>query len=89
MPGFDGTGPAGQGPRTGGGRGFCPPLFGQTPFGTRYTPVAWPTALGGLWSRMQGWWAGMGSGMGQAGWPGVAYGRGRGRGGGFGRRGRW
>ncbi len=23
MPGFDGTGPAGQGPLTGGGRGFC------------------------------------------------------------------
>ena len=23
MPGFDGTGPMGQGPRTGGGRGFC------------------------------------------------------------------
>ncbi|MFH1073835.1 MAG: DUF5320 domain-containing protein [Candidatus Firestonebacteria bacterium] len=23
MPGFDGTGPAGQGPMTGGGRGFC------------------------------------------------------------------
>lgn len=26
MPGFDGTGPAGLGPRTGGGRGFCPPM---------------------------------------------------------------
>lgn len=23
MPGYDGTGPAGQGPMTGGGRGFC------------------------------------------------------------------
>ena len=23
MPGFDGTGPLGQGPLTGGGRGFC------------------------------------------------------------------
>jgi hypothetical protein len=23
MPGFDGTGPLGQGPMTGGGRGFC------------------------------------------------------------------
>jgi len=23
MPGFDGTGPAGMGPMTGGGRGFC------------------------------------------------------------------
>lgn len=26
MPGFDGTGPAGMGPMTGGGRGFCSPL---------------------------------------------------------------
>jgi hypothetical protein len=25
MPGFDGTGPRGQGPRTGGGFGFCSP----------------------------------------------------------------
>jgi hypothetical protein len=25
MPGFDGTGPAGMGPMTGGGRGFCRP----------------------------------------------------------------
>jgi hypothetical protein len=25
MPGFDGTGPAGMGPITGGGRGFCRP----------------------------------------------------------------
>ena len=25
MPGFDGTGPMGRGPRTGWGRGYCPP----------------------------------------------------------------
>jgi hypothetical protein len=25
MPGFDGTGPSGMGPMTGGGRGFCSP----------------------------------------------------------------
>lgn len=25
MPGFDGTGPQGMGPQTGGGRGFCSP----------------------------------------------------------------
>jgi len=25
MPGFDGTGPQGMGPKTGGGRGFCSP----------------------------------------------------------------
>ena len=30
MPGFDGTGPAGQGPLTGGGRGFCVVPVGNT-----------------------------------------------------------
>jgi hypothetical protein len=36
MPGFDGTGPRGMGPMTGGGRGFCAvPL-----------PAAWPTHMG-------------------------------------------
>ena len=36
MPGFDGTGPRGMGPMTGGGRGFCAiPLSGS-----------WPTYLG-------------------------------------------
>jgi len=32
MPGFDGTGPRGMGPMTGGGRGFC------NPWGMRATP---------------------------------------------------
>ena len=32
MPGFDGTGPMGQGPMTGGGRGYCAvPLSGNRP----------------------------------------------------------
>ena len=32
MPGFDGTGPRGMGPMTGGGRGFCAiPLSGNWP----------------------------------------------------------
>jgi len=36
MPGFDGTGPRGLGPMTGGGRGFCAvPL-----------PAAWPAYAG-------------------------------------------
>ena len=36
MPGFDGTGPRGMGPMTGGGRGFCAiPL-----------PGSWPTYAG-------------------------------------------
>ena len=35
MPGFDGTGPMGQGPMTGGGRGFCamPSYRGYGPYG--------------------------------------------------------
>ncbi|UCF71925.1 MAG: DUF5320 domain-containing protein [Deltaproteobacteria bacterium] len=34
MPGFDGTGPRGMGPMTGGARGFCNPYHagGRTPF---------------------------------------------------------
>ncbi len=31
MPGFDGTGPTGKGPRTGGGFGYCPPGPGASP----------------------------------------------------------
>ncbi|MGD9401255.1 MAG: DUF5320 domain-containing protein [bacterium] len=32
MPGFDGTGPWGMGPRTGGGFGFCAPGSGPVPY---------------------------------------------------------
>jgi hypothetical protein len=38
MPGFDGTGPNGMGPMTGGGRGFCGPRASQAtwgPYGAR------------------------------------------------------
>jgi hypothetical protein len=42
MPGFDGTGPAGRGPMTGGGRGYCSiPLTGQR----------WPFFGRGFWGR--------------------------------------
>ena len=50
MPGFDGTGPRGMGPMTGGGRGFCAaPRYG-VPWGMPYygagpaTPGAMPFA---------------------------------------------
>ena len=36
MPGFDGTGPSGMGPMTGGGRGFC------SPWGTGMRSYAFP-----------------------------------------------
>jgi len=38
MPGFDGTGPRGMGPMTGGGRGLCSPFgtrVGWRPYGAR------------------------------------------------------
>jgi len=42
MPGFDGTGPAGRGPMTGGGRGWCNPYL---PY--RYPAYrAYPPAFG-------------------------------------------
>jgi len=50
MPGFDGTGPRGMGPMTGGGRGFCSPWglgsgygFGRGGgFGFRGSSPPWP-----------------------------------------------
>ena len=44
MPGFDGTGPRGMGPMTGGGRGFCSPWgssMRQYAF-PRWTPYTYP-----------------------------------------------
>ena len=42
MPGFDGTGPRGMGPMTGGGRGFCNPygpFYGMMPrYGAGFGP---------------------------------------------------
>ncbi len=51
MPGFDGTGPMGMGPMTGGGRGFCavplqsaPPGYAGMGFRTPY-PYAVPSGV--------------------------------------------
>jgi len=101
MPGFDGTGPRGMGPMTGGGRGVCNP----------YSPLA-----AGAPYRAPGYWPGYGMGMGAragyglspyyrpmpwgfcpaVGWGGrlgmgmgLGRGGGRGRGMGMGRGGRW
>jgi hypothetical protein len=47
MPGFDGTGPRGLGPRTGGGFGFCGPGAGPAPAG--YAPgVVYGVGRGGI-----------------------------------------
>ena len=45
MPGFDGTGPMGFGPRTGGGFGFCAPGAGAYP---AYTNVVYGVGRGGI-----------------------------------------
>jgi hypothetical protein len=79
MPGFDGTGPRGMGPMTGGGRGFCNPM--SPLFGARgmYPPASLATSAYGAMPFAYG--RGMGVGFGAP----VAYGRGMGMG--FGRRG--
>jgi hypothetical protein len=59
MPGFDGTGPAGFGPMTGGGRGFCVepgwrgyPRYGRGGgYGRGWRHRFWATGIPG-----RGWW---------------------------------
>ncbi|MGV8123720.1 MAG: DUF5320 domain-containing protein [Candidatus Xenobiia bacterium LiM19] len=68
MPGFDGTGPMGYGPRTGRGMGYCPPnLPGYNAYGN---PVYGQGRGGAPWGCGRGWGGG-------GGWGG-GYGRGRG-----------
>ncbi len=66
MPGFDGTGPWGQGPMTGGARGYC------NPAGTVYGPIY---GRGYGLGRGRGLRRGFGPGLGR----GLGYGRGLGR----------
>jgi hypothetical protein len=83
MPGFDGSGPAGMGPMTGGGRGWCNPYVaphtGYGPYRPPYAPPVPPHYGYGFgrprWSpgrRFLGRGWGLGRGRG--------WGRGRGRG---------
>ncbi len=77
MPRFDGTGPTGGGPMTGGGRGYCsvqvPDEPGQAPVG-----------YAGLRGRLAAAWSNFSGRLGR----GLGRGRRGGRGGGQGR-GRW
>jgi hypothetical protein len=66
MPGMDGTGPMGMGPMTGGGRGFCNPMWagyggGVNPW-FRYRGYSWPGYGYGpySWGGRRFW---------QSGWP--------------------
>jgi len=53
MPGFDGTGPAGMGPMTGGGRGWCNPY---SPLYAGYGPYAAPYAYRPYYAPVTGFW---------------------------------
>jgi hypothetical protein len=77
MPGFDGTGPRGEGPMTGWGMGYCAqPVEGRSAYPSgdapAYPPI--PPGFGGRGRRF-GWGRGFGRGCG--------WGRGFGRGWGF------
>jgi hypothetical protein len=61
MPGFDRTGPMGQGPRTGGGFGYCGPNAGVGYFGGF-------RSVGGF-GRGRRKWRAYGGGFGYGGWP--------------------
>ena len=71
MPGFDGTGPMGAGPMTGGGRGFCNPA---------YAGVGPVYGRGFGYGRGYGRGAGRGRGFRRGFGPGFGMGRGYGRG---------
>jgi hypothetical protein len=65
MPGFNGTGPMGMGPRTGGGRGFCAPGAGAgfgygagMSRGAGQGGIPWGNGRGRAWGggRGRGWY---------------------------------
>lgn len=74
MPGFDGTGPRGCGPRTGRGLGYCGAGYRHRPHGFRR----------GYYGRRHGFGPGPGFGPGYGPGPGPGYGSGYGYGRGFG-----
>ncbi len=65
MPGLDGTGPWGEGPMTGGGRGFCNPAWAG------YRPrFSWYRGFGRGFGRWPGWGRGYGRRAFYPGWGG-------------------
>jgi hypothetical protein len=95
MPGFDGTGPRGMGPMTGGGRGFCNPYYAgvrsqyggaypySTPYGMGYMPpygAGYSTPYAAYPYGAYGFGRGFGWGRGLGGGRGFGWGRGFGRG---------
>jgi hypothetical protein len=85
MPGFDGTGPAGQGPMTGGGRGFCIlPTQALGRYSPRYDPAYRFSTFRPLSLSANAWrgsaYLGARPFFGRGGRMGRGIGRGRGRG---------
>ena len=82
MPRFDGTGPAGMGPMTGWGRGYCntsQAAYGPAPaWGPGYSGTAYGSGFGSGLGRGRGF--GQGRGFNRGFWPGTGRGRGYGRG---------
>lgn len=67
MPGFDGTGPRGMGPMTGGGRGFCSPWgVGRRSYGAGLGRGGRFGGFGGGYGRGYGAYGGLGGGYGRA-----------------------
>jgi hypothetical protein len=69
MPGFDGTGPAGMGPMTGGGRGFCNP----SSVSPGWSPGYYGRGFGRGYGRGPGYGRGLGFGRGRGYWGGFGW----------------
>ena len=79
MPGFDGTGPAGMGPMTGRGMGYCAQPIGSDMVyePVSYGPPVYPPAPYGSSPRFWGRGRGLGRGFGWGRGRGFGWGRGR------------
>lgn len=80
MPGFDGTGPAGMGPMTGWGLGYCNPYYADYGPAPMPNPGYWVPSYGRGFGRGPGFGRGRGFRRGFR----TGFGRGRGYGRGFG-----
>ena len=67
MPGFDGSGPRGEGPMTGWGMGYCAQPKGEQTPPSAYGGMGigrWYKWMRGMWPRFGGWGRGRGWGRG-------------------------
>jgi hypothetical protein len=85
MPGLDGAGPAGMGPMTGWGRGYCNPSLGAYGPAPAFGPAYWGPGYGHGFGRGRGFRRGLGPGLGRF----RGFGRGLGRRGASPAWGRW